>query len=268
MSVVTLLTDFGAASPYPAEVRGVLAARSRARLIDIAHDVPAHDIRAGAYVLAAAAPTFPVGTVHLAVVDPTVGTPRRAIAVAAGGHIFVGPDNGLLMRASASAGRYHAFAIDAERFMMPAASATFHGRDLFAPVAAALAGGLPIERAGEAVDDPMALPERTPRRGSTRIAGAVVYQDRFGNLVTNIPAAWLADLTVAAVAVGRRRVRARRGRTYADGSRGEVLVLVGSGAETEIAVYGGSAAKRLGLAPGDAIALETSREGRSRRPLR
>jgi S-adenosylmethionine hydrolase len=268
MSIVTLLTDFGAASPYPAEVRGVLAACSRARLVEITHDVTPHDIRAGAYTLATAAFAFPVGSVHLAVVDPTVGSARRAIATAAGGHVFVGPDNGLLMGATASAGRYRVFEIDVERFAAPAASSTFHGRDLFAPVAAALAGGLRIERVGTPVDDAVILREREPRRRATRIDGEVAYQDRFGNLVTNIPGAWLSEVRVTAVIARRRRVRARRARTYADGSRRDVLVLVGSASTVEIAIYGGGAAARLGLKPGDAVAIEMPRSAESRRRVK
>jgi hypothetical protein len=268
MSIITVVTDFGSGSPYPAEVRGVLAARCRAAVVDITHDVPARDVRAGAYVLAAAASRFPAGTVHLAVVDPGVGTARRAIAATGGGHVFVAPDNGLLTRALTAAASWRAVAIDVERFALPSASATFHGRDVFAPVAGALAAGMPIDRAGASVDDLIWLTEREPRRTVTALRGTVIYQDRFGNLVTNIPGIWLSGARVAAVVARRLRVRARTAHTYADGGAGEMLVLVGSDATIEIAINGGDASKRLSLGPGDEVALETGRAGTSGRRSR
>lgn len=264
MRIITLLSDFGSASPYPAEMQAVLRARCRATVVDITHDIPAHDILHGAYVLAAAAHRFPAGTVHLAVVDPEVGTSRLPLAIAAGGQFFVGPDNGLLMVAARQLGGPRAFAIDADRFASRPLSHTFHGRDLFAPVAAALAEGLPINVVGAPAGAPTELPEFAPERSTGLLRGQVLYRDSFGNLITNIPGPWLGDLTDRlTLGYGGRRAIARRVRTYGDGAAGTVVVLEGSSGTVEIAVPSGSAAARLGLGAGERIALKVWRSRRA-----
>src|SRR2546427_3636916 len=133
--IITLLSDFGSGSPYPAQMKVVLASSCEAVLIDITHDVPRHDVRAGAYLLAAVARTTPAGTVHLAVVDPGVGTTRRPLLVASGGQGFIGPDNGLLLPAAKRGGRPPAVEIIAPEVLQSVSSSTFHGRDIFAPLA-------------------------------------------------------------------------------------------------------------------------------------
>jgi S-adenosylmethionine hydrolase len=254
--IVTLLTDFGLASPYAAEMHAVLRAGCRARVVDITHEIPAHDIATGAHVLAAAAPAFPVGTVHVAVVDPGVGTARLPLAVASGGHLFVGPDNGLLMPAARALGHPRAHLIDEERFGRAPRSATFCGRDLFAPAAAALASGLPVERMGPPVPVPVELPEVRPARTPGALTGQVLYRDAFGNLITNIPGPWLQTSAASWVLEHPGgRVRLRRVRTYGEGGVGEPVVLVGSGGTIEIAVRTGRAAEVLGLEAGAPIAL-------------
>ncbi len=266
MSIITLLTDFGAASPYPAEVKGVLRGACRASIVDITHDVPPHDIAWGAHVLAAVAPAFPAGTIHLAVVDPGVGGARRPLAVASGGQFFVGPDNGLLMPAARAIGTPRAYVIDTERFARRPMSATFHGRDLFAPAAAALAEGLPVEDVGPPAASPIDLAERAPVREAQVLRGQVSYCDPFGNIVTNIPASWLDQISgPLALEVARDRVPARRARTFVDGARDELLVLAGSSGTVEIAINGGDAAERLGLHAGDPAALHAAPGGRRRR---
>jgi S-adenosylmethionine hydrolase len=268
MPIVTLLSDFGSGSPYPGEMRGVLRSCCRATLVDLTHDIPALDIAQGAYVLAQAAWAFPAGTVHLAVVDPGVGTGRRAIAMVSGGQFFVGPDNGLLVPAARALGRARAVAIAAERYARRPLSATFHGRDLFAPAAGALARGVPIDELGPAIASPVEIRQRPPERRRGRLEGGVMFVDAFGNLTSNIPAPWLDDLpaTVSIAAAGRTSA-ARRVRTYGDAPAGELVVLAGSGGTVEIAVPGGRAADRLGLRPGDRVALRaTDRPGRGARP--
>lgn len=256
MRIITLLTDFGPSSPYPAEMKGVLLSSCRAVLVDIAHDVAPHDVAQGAYLLAAAAPEFPAGTIHLAVVDPGVGTGRLALAVASGGQFLVGPDNGLLMRAARALGTPRAHAIDAARFARRPASSTFHGRDLFAPAAAALACGLPVERIGPPAASPVELAEIQPACAPGTLQGQVVYCDRFGNLVTNIPGGWLDDLRAPLVMEhGRGPAALRPVLTYAQGAIGELLVLVSSSGTLEIAVTAGSAAEALGLGAGDTVAI-------------
>lgn len=256
MNTITLLTDFGSGSPYPAEVKGVLRAACRATIIDITHDVPPHDIAVGAHLLAAAAPAFPAGTVHLAVVDPGVGRARRPLAVASGGQFLVGPDNGLLMPAARAVGAPRAYAIDVEKFARRPLSATFHGRDLFAPAAAALASGLPIEAVGVPAASLVDIAERAAERGPGILRGEVAYIDRFGNIVTNIPAAWVDENSqVLVLRVLRRRIAVHRVLTFADGVPGELLALAGSSGTVEIAINGGDAAGRLGLRAGDPVTL-------------
>lgn len=254
MSIITLLTDFGSGSPYQAEMKGVLLASCRATVVDVTHDVPPRDIARGAYLLAAVARTFPTGTVHLAVVDPGVGTARQPLAIASGGQFFVGPDNGLLMPAARALGVVRSFAIDATAFARRPLSATFHGRDLFVPAAAALAAGLPIERLGRPASPPVELPADTPERSAGRVRGQVIYRDPFGNLVTNIPGSWLLDLPERLVLEHRRgRHAIRRARTYADAADGELLSLVGSSGTVEIALNAQEAGTMLGLDAGDAV---------------
>jgi S-adenosylmethionine hydrolase len=265
--IITLLSDFGSASPYPAEMKAVLHARCRATVVDITHDIPAHDALHGAHVLAAAARYFPAGTVHLAVVDPGVGTSRLPLAIAAGGQSLVGPDNGLLMVAARMLGEPRAFAIDVDRFASRPLSSTFHGRDLFAPVAAVLASGLPVNVVGAPVGAPVELPEATPQRSPGILRGQVLYRDPFGNLITNIPGPWLCDLAdPLTLASGRRRAVARRVGTYGDSAAGTLVVLEGSNGTVEIAVSTGSAAARLGIEIGDRVTLraQPSRRPRSR----
>jgi S-adenosylmethionine hydrolase len=254
MSLVTLLTDFGSASPYPGQMKGVLRTLCRAAIVDLTHEVPAHDIACGAYMLAAAVRAFPAGTIHLAVVDPGVGTSRLPLAIASGGQVFVGPDNGLLMVAARALGTPRAHAIVVDRFALRPLSATFHGRDLFAPAAAAIARGLAVEQVGPPVPAPCVLPEHPPTREGGVLRGQVRYRDPFGNIITNIPAGWLDDLVgplVIESAGGREAVR--RVITYGDGARGDLLILAGSDGTVEIAVRCGRAADLLGLGPGDLV---------------
>jgi hypothetical protein len=259
VTVITLLTDYGSASPYPAELKAVLVARCRARIADITHDIAPHDVVTGAQVLAAAAPMFPAGAVHLAVVDPGVGTERRPLVVAAGGHRLVGPDNGLLMTAARVLGRPRAYLIDAGRFALQPFSATFHGRDLFAPAAAALATGLPPERIGPAAETPLELAVPPATRSAGVIRGRVLYCDTFGNTITNIPGEWLDALGADAVIEHRGgAVAGRRVRAYGEGRRGEALVLVGSAGTVEVAINAGRAAEALGLAAGDDVVFKAA----------
>jgi hypothetical protein len=256
VTIVTLLSDFGSASPYPAQVKAVLHGTPRVVVVDITHDVPPRDVAHGAYLLRAAAPAFPAGTVHLAVVDPGVGSARAALAITAGGQCLVGPDNGLLTPAARRLGRLRAHVIDVETFGRRPVSTTFHGRDVFAPVAAVLAGGLPLEAVGPPAPPPVELPETPAERAPGVLRGQVLYCDRFGNVITNIPGAWLNDiLDPLAVAHPRGRTALRRVLTYAAGTGREVLVLVGSDGTLELAVNGGSAADALGIRSAELVTI-------------
>lgn len=242
---ITLLTDFGTADGYVAEMKGVLLTHAPAvPIIDVTHDVPPHDVEFARLTLARYWRRFPAGTVHVCVVDPGVGSERAAIAVASGGHWFVGPDNGLLSPAL--------FALDAQVVALPVpsgASATFHGRDVFAPAAARLAMGDALEQFGEVFPDPVR--RRTPapfRRSDGTIVGEVLTIDRFGNAVTNLIAR--AECTVSAGTVTLPVTR-----TYSDVPRGSPVALVGSSGLIEIAIRDGHAANALGLARGAQVTL-------------
>lgn len=242
--VVTLLTDYGLHDSYVAEVKAVLVSRApQVTLVDVTHDVPAGDVRAGQYLLARAWHRFPVGTVHLAIVDPGVGTGRRALAGAAAGHFFLGPDNGLLSSLP-EATRWVDLAVPA------GAAATFHGRDVFAPAAARLANGAAIEELGPPAAEVVRSPLPVPVWDGAAWLGEVVYVDRFGTLVTNLP----ADAVEPGVrlVVGDREVGTLR-RTFGDVDPGHLVAFVGSGGTIEIAVRGGSAVRLLGAGVGTAV---------------
>jgi S-adenosylmethionine hydrolase len=268
--IVTLTTDFGLRDAYVAEMKGVMLGIARAagqslQLIDVTHDVERHDITEGALALEAAAPFFPSGTVHLAVVDPGVGTARRGLALAADGHLLVGPDNGLFTPFLAG-DSWRAFEIAEADFRLPMVSRTFHGRDLFAPAAAHLALGLDPARLGPAVSDPVRLAWPEVRAVAGAVAGAVVHTDRFGNLITSIHARWVEPLDAGVVIrVGGREVPLAG--TYADLPTGRPGALVGSGGRLEIAVREGSAAAVLRAQRGTPVVV-SRKTSDPRRPRR
>jgi S-adenosylmethionine hydrolase len=241
--VVTLLTDFGTADGYVAEMKGVLLSSAPgAQVVDLSHDVSPHDVDAARLAVARYWRRFPAGTIHLVVVDPGVGSRREAIAVASDDRFLVGPDNGVLSPALLLPdARVVSLAVP------PDAAPTFHGRDVFAPAAAALARGVQLDSLGPAFGDPVI--RRTPetvREPDGWLRGEVILIDRFGNAVTNLVAAHATE-----VRVGDRVVPL--GRTYADGAAGEPVALVGSSGLIEIAIRDGSAAVKLGLSRGAVV---------------
>lgn len=254
MTIITLTSDFGLADGYVGIMKGViLGICPAARLVDISHDIPAQDIGRAAYVLARAAPYFPAGTIHLAIVDPGVGSDRRPLIVQTTDAWFVGPDNGLFTFAlDAPAAR--AWLPDRPEFWLPQVSRTFHGRDIFAPLAAHLACGIPAEQLGRPLPDPVRLAQPLPvRHPDGQITGRVVYTDRFGNLITDVPAAWVAGSRWTVEVAGQRIMGLST--AYADVAPGALLALVSSGGTVEIAVREGSAAGRLGVGVGTAVTL-------------
>lgn len=252
--VITLLTDFGWDDPYVAVVKGViLGIHPRARLVDITHTIPPQDVLRGALALAGAYRFFPKGTVHLAVVDPGVGGARRALLVAADGHYFVGPDNGLLGFLFDRPGA-RAVALTNPRYHRPAVSRTFHARDVFGPVAAYCARGVPPGRFGPPVTDPRRPPWPGIRRRGGVVEGRVLLADRFGNLLTSVTADDLpgpADACV--VEVGGRRVPLVG--SYSDRPRGALGAVVDSSGRVEVFVRDGSARDRLGVGPGRPVRI-------------
>jgi S-adenosylmethionine hydrolase len=243
---VTLLTDFGTADGYAAAMAGVLATAAPGANLDAAsHDIPPGDVFAAALALSRYWSLYPEGTIHLVVVDPGVGTARRAVAATADGRHFVAPDNGVLTWVLRAAARVRLVEIDAPELTEHAA-ATFHGRDLFAPVAARLATGVPLEELGPPVHDPVLLAVPEPERSGSRILAEVIQVDRFGNLITNVPGGWAPDGRVAVEEVDVGLVRG----TYADVAAGELVAVVGSLGLLEVSVRDGSAADRLGAGRG------------------
>jgi S-adenosylmethionine hydrolase len=244
--IVTLLTDFGDEDGFVGAMRGVLLSRAPgATLADIAHHVPAGDVAKAARVLRRAAPCFPTGTVHLVVVDPGVGSARRPLALRAGGHLFVGPDNGVLVPAAERLGGVEAAHVLTERALWRGTpSATFHGRDIFAPVAGALAAGVPLEAVGPAVDDWIRPAQPAPGfdRGVWR--GQVVEVDRYGNLITDLPGSLAGRVLIGGAALDGPAA------SYSAVATGDLVLVVGSEGTLEVAVRDGSAAARLGVRAG------------------
>ncbi|HEX8557165.1 MAG TPA: SAM-dependent chlorinase/fluorinase [Pyrinomonadaceae bacterium] len=256
--IVTLLTDFGTADYFVGAMKGaLLAANPGATIVDITHETPAYDIEAGAFTLRAAFEAFPAGTVHVAVVDPGVGSERRGVAVEGRGHTFVGPDNGLFGHVYERVRPFRVFHLANESFFRREVSATFHGRDIFAPVAGALSRGVRAEELGPEVEDFVRLASAAPARSAdgATLTGAVIHVDRYGNCVTNITPRDLTDED------RRRGARLRAGgwevvsfrRFFAEGAgaaAGEPFAVWGSAGLLEIAVFRDSAARALGLARG------------------
>ena len=242
-AIITLLTDFGTADGYVAELKGVLLSSALGiQLVDLSHDIVPHDVDAARLALARYWRRFPPGTIHLVVVDPGVGSDRRAIAVMSDGRFLVGADNGVLSPALLVPGaRLVSLSVPAN------AAPTFHGRDVFVPAAAALARGAPLDSLGPPLDDPVV--RRTPeavREPEGWLRGVVIGIDRFGNAVTNLLGVHGGDLLL-----GDRTIPLRR--TYADVAAGEPVVLVGSSGLLEIAVRDGNAARLLGLERGTVV---------------
>jgi S-adenosylmethionine hydrolase len=250
MAIITLLTDFGTADGYLGEMQGVVLAQAPGVvLVDISHEVPPQDVEHARLALARYWRRFPERTVHVVVVDPGVGTERAAIAVESEGRFLVGPDNGVLSPALLVAGA------QAVRLRVPPeSSATFHGRDVFAPAAARLARGEPLESVGRPHDGPII--RRTPapvRRSDGSIAGEVVGVDHFGNLVTNIAAPRGGMVELAG-----RRIGAVQ-RTYGEVAPGDIVALVGSSGFVEVAQRNGSASRALECGRGTPVVVRPHR---------
>ena len=261
MACISLTTDFGLTDWFVGTMKGVIASLApRAKVIDLTHDVPAGDIRAGAFALAAGCRFFPKGTVHVAVVDPGVGTARRAIAVRTVDYVFVGPDNGVLCRALANERVEAVHLLENRAYFLPTISRTFHGRDIFAPAAAHLSRGLSMRKLGPAVDDTVPLPWPEPRLKRGAIEGEVLYLDRFGNAITNVGAQALLGLGTGAKQVFlKHRLLCLVADGYQAVPTGEPVAVAGSSGFVEIAINQGRAADRLGLEVGSLIEVRAAK---------
>jgi S-adenosylmethionine hydrolase len=250
--IVTLTTDFGLRDHYVSAMKGViLGICPPAQIVDISHEVTPFQISEGAYLLAQAYSCFPPKTVHLAVVDPGVGTARRPILVEAAGQYFVAPDNGVLAMVYA-AEPHKARAISNQRYFRQPVSRTFHGRDIFAPVAAHLAAGLKAPRLGKRIDDYLRPGFLKPQRTGKRTwCGQILHIDRFGNLVTNFHASDFPDLETrnVSLSIGPQQVSVVA-RNYAECGAGELFLIVGSSGYVEVSLNQASAAHAIGCETG------------------
>jgi S-adenosylmethionine hydrolase len=256
--IVTLTSDFGLRDPFVGVMKGVILGICPAvRLVDLTHEVTAYDVEEAVLALESAVGFFPSGTVHLAVVDPGVGSARRALALRRGEHYFVGPDNGIFAFAATGEG-WSAVSLEVGAFRLPSVSRTFHGRDIFAPAAAYLAAGVPLERLGPSLTDPVRLPRAECRRIGDELVGQVIGSDRFGNLVTSVT----AEAIEALGRVGELRVVVAEHplgslkSSYAEGEVGVPAGIIASNGRLEIFANGGDARVLLGAGRGTPVRVE------------
>jgi S-adenosylmethionine hydrolase len=256
--VVALLTDYGLQDPYAGLLKGVLlCVNPLARIVDLTHEVPPQDVREGSRVLSAAVPYFPTGTIFVAIVDPGVGTRRAILGVETDRHFFLAPDNGLLGFLRRGARRI--VQVQESKYFRTPVSQTFHGRDIFAPVAGHLSRGLDLAKFGPVTRKMTSLDDGAPSlTADGALRGEVVSIDRFGNLITNIPGDLLPDARRVRITVGRRVLRSLS-RSYADVRKGNLLALVGSTGHLEISVNQGSARAAAGIRRGDRVLVTRAR---------
>jgi len=261
VSVLSLLSDFGLKDPYVAEMKAVIySINPDAPIVDVSHEVKKFDIQMGAFILASAAPYFPAKSVHVAVVDPGVGTSQRPIIVETAHSLYVGPDNGVLMLAASKETIVNVYEIANPGYMLSVVSSTFHGRDIFAPAAAHLSLGVSPSSFGSAINDYVFPDFAKPNIENGLLAGEVLYLDDFGNMISNISsesleAAGLAGCRHVDVVLGEERLCLPLGSAYGDVSVGEALVLVGSTGFVEVAVNQGCASKTYNVAVGDCFCV-------------
>ncbi|MCA1579482.1 MAG: SAM-dependent chlorinase/fluorinase [Acidobacteria bacterium] len=255
-SVVTLLTDFGTADYFVGAVKGViLTINPHVSIVDITHEIPPQDIEAGAFTLLTCYRDFPAGTIHMTIVDPGVGSTRRPIVVSAGSHYFVGPDNGLFSYVLDREPSPQTFHVTAREYFREEPSSTFHGRDIFAPVAAALSKGVKPDQLGPQIENEVRLPLLLPaKRPEGKVEGRIIHIDRFGNCITNLTRADLPETEGKTLLINGTVIKAFR-QFYADedGSENQIFAIWGSAGFLELSVSGASAAKLLHAKRGDSV---------------
>jgi S-adenosylmethionine hydrolase len=262
--IITLLTDFGLRDHFVAAMKGVmLSVNPDLNLVDISHLVPPQDIHTGAFFLGQAYSCFPQGTIHLAVVDPGVGTARKILIATAGGSYFVAPDNGILTYVKMANEDFQAYEASADHYFRKPVSNTFHGRDIFAPVAAWISREIPLQQMGEELDDPILLKIPAPAQVKEGlIQAAILAVDHFGNLITNLTPGHLPEFDPAQplpfkILAGKREITQYRD-VYREGESGDIFIITGSTGYIEISMRDGSAAATLGLKGGNPIGVVLS----------
>lgn len=265
MRIITLTTDFGLKDGNVGVMKGViLGINPEVRLVDISHQVGPQDVREGAWILGRSAPFFPPETIHVAVVDPGVGTARRPLAARLGEQLFVGPDNGLmtpiLEQAEQAGETIEVVQLDQPRFWRAEISHVFHGRDIFSPAAAHWAQGIPLRDLGTPIADPVRLDLPKPQKAGDTMRGEVMHIDAFGNVASNIRRQDLADWGEVEVGLRGATVRGLV-RTFGERPPGDVIALYGSTGNLIISVVNGNAAERIGARVGDTIEVRAMNRG-------
>jgi S-adenosylmethionine hydrolase len=262
LSIIALLTDFGFKDPYVSEMKGVILSINRnAKIIDITHEIEKYNIQLGAFILASAAKFFPKGTIYLAVVDPGVGAERKALLIDANGDFFIGPDNGLLVLAAKEKGITNIYHLLNVKYFRREVSSTFHGRDIFAPVAAYLSLGVPPKEFGEPIteyEEPSFIEAEVKEE---KILSEVLYIDSFGNIITNISFSHLEKINISLgdwinLKIKNKNYKVKFSKSYFSVDKGELLALIGSHNFLELAVNLGNAAEKLKVKVGDKIILK------------
>jgi S-adenosylmethionine hydrolase len=255
--IVTLTTDFGLKDPYVAEMKAaILGICPKAVIVDVTHEITKFNIRMGAYVLASAAPYFPHGTVHVAVVDPGVGTRRRPILIQTKQSFFVGPDNGILVLAASKQGKERIHELTNPRFMLNKVSSTFHGRDVFAPAAAHLLNGVTAAEFGPEIREAIKADFEKVTRKNGVLFGEVLHIDGFGNIITNISEKEVAQNRVkdeVDVELAGNKLKLKFCKAYGETKPQEPVNLIGSHGFLEISVNQGSAVERFKIKVGDTV---------------
>jgi len=254
--IITLTTDFGLVDPYLAMMKGViLSINNKARIVDISHHIMAGSIIQAAGMIRETFPFFPEGSVHVAVVDPGVGSDRRLIALKAAGHVFVGPDNGIFWPVITDFKKTVIIHLTENRYFSPRITPTFHGRDVFAPVAAHISLGVDPEKMGPVIKDPVKLSSPRPHKIANALYGQVMRIDNFGNLITNISNEDIENFLKKSqpiIQVGNLELK-RLDHIYSDVEKGEPLALIDSSNLLEIAVNLGRATEYVGIDPGEIV---------------
>jgi len=259
MKIITFLSDFGYKSSYVAQMKAIVSRISDARIIDITHDISAQNIMEGSYVLYSSVDHFPDGTVHVAVVDPGVGTSRKGIVITTQKQVFIGPDNGLLIPAARKQGDFIVYSIDDSKYVNNKISNTFHGRDIFAPVAAHITNGVPFDRIGIRTNNYVNLDfgrcEITPKSAY----GEVIFIDDFGNIITNIDGDLLLKVlkhdSKIMVFTEKNKEQMVFVKSYNYVKKGSFLATIGSSDLLEIDINQANAAKKLKIKIGDKIKI-------------
>jgi hypothetical protein len=259
--IITLLSDFGDSDPYVGSMKGViLSICPQAQIVDLVHNIAAHQIVNGAVALETAYAFFPAGAIHLAVVDPGVGSERRSIAAQAGHWYFVAPDNGLLTLILKAHPDHKIVALEESAYHLPAVSRTFAGRDVFAPAAAYLGTGVPLEALGPPVFDPVLLDLPEPDFAEDCIAAHVIYVDHFGNCFCDLREVdfreWCQKRKPSGLLIGAGKVHLRKlSQSYSEVATGKPLAIFSSSGRLEVAVNQGSASEQLGLSVGHTVEI-------------